>query len=266
MATITLAQDDQSIQALMALVDTTPPPFEPAGTFVYEDDVLIGGVYGYFTPRWLYVDTLWVSPASRGQNLGTRLITTLEQAAVQRGIMRAFLGTSSFQARPFYERLGYSVIGTYTLTEQFDNHIMVKQLEHSEEVDTTLHVKTHPDEEEVEQLQFKLHVHNTEYMDGLDTRPVFLVAVVGEHIIGGIQASLMGTLCSVGVVAGEKTLLPQLTQTLEDHARENGCTHVMWRTDDKAVIQFCRRADYVVRCSIPQFPSEQTTVVFEKRL
>ncbi|MCI0710299.1 MAG: GNAT family N-acetyltransferase [Chloroflexi bacterium] len=263
---ITLAQDEQAIQALMALVDTTPLPFEPAGAFVYEDDVLIGGVYGYFTPHWLYVDTLWVSPANRSQNLGTRLMTAVEQAAVRRGIMRAFLGTSDFQARPFYERLGYSVIGSYTLTEQFDNHIMVKQLDHNEEANTTLKVKINPDAEEVEQLQFKLHVHNTEYMEGLDIQPVSLVVLDGERVIGGVQASLMNTLCMVGVVAGEKTLLPSLAQTLENHARENACTHVMWRTDDEAVIQFCRRADYVERCSIPQFPSEQTTVIFEKRL
>lgn len=266
MTTITLTQDEETIQALMSLADQTPLPFDPVGTFVYDDDVLIGGVYGYYTPHWLYIDTLWVSPADRGRNLGTRLMFAIEQAAVKRGIMRAFLGTSDFQARPFYERLGYSVIGSYTLSAQFHNHIMVKQLDLSEKRDGLLEVITNPDEQEVKQLHLKLHVYNTEYLGGLDTRPVFLVSLEDDRVIGGIQATLMGSQCSARVVAGDTTLLPPLVTALENHAMENGCTHIMWRTDVAAVNRLCRERGYEERCSIEQFPSERPTVIFEKKL
>jgi len=39
-------------------------------------------------------------------------MATLEQAARQRGCQYAHLDTFSFQARPFYEDLGYTVFGT----------------------------------------------------------------------------------------------------------------------------------------------------------
>jgi hypothetical protein len=111
-------------------------------------------------------------------------MTTLEQDAARRGIMRAFLGTSDFQARPFYEQLGYSVVGSYTLTEQFNNHIMVKQLEPTQPQDELFEVTINPDEQEIAQLQLKLHVYNSEYPAGLDSQQeqAFLGAIENDLV------------------------------------------------------------------------------------
>jgi ribosomal protein S18 acetylase RimI-like enzyme len=73
---------------------------------------VLGGVLGQLWGGWLHVTYLWVAEAARGRGYGTRLMRDAEAYASARGAIGATLETYSFQARPFYERLGYQVIGT----------------------------------------------------------------------------------------------------------------------------------------------------------
>ncbi len=59
--------------------------------------------------NWLRIDMLWVSDALRGQGVGTQLIGAAEEEARRRGCRYAQVDTASFQARPFYEKLGYGL-------------------------------------------------------------------------------------------------------------------------------------------------------------
>jgi len=67
------------------------------------------GLTGSTTGNWLRIDMLWVSDALRGQGVGTQLIKAAEAEARRRGCRYAQVDTASFQARPFYEKLGYSL-------------------------------------------------------------------------------------------------------------------------------------------------------------
>ncbi|HET6306659.1 MAG TPA: GNAT family N-acetyltransferase [Rhodopila sp.] len=70
---------------------------------------LAGGIQGNFEWDWLHITHLWVR--NRGQGLGRRLVETAEGYAKSQGKQGLFLDTLDFQARPFYERLGFAVIG-----------------------------------------------------------------------------------------------------------------------------------------------------------
>jgi GNAT superfamily N-acetyltransferase len=84
--------------------------YQPLGVALRAPDgTLLGGVYGATIWGWLMVDGLWVAEELRGRGLGRRLLLAAEAAAVERGCRGAWLGTFDFQAREFYERLGYSV-------------------------------------------------------------------------------------------------------------------------------------------------------------
>jgi GNAT superfamily N-acetyltransferase len=72
---------------------------------------LRGGLYGATMWNWLLIDGLWVAADLRGNGLGSRLLAAGEAAASERGCRGAWLGTFDFQARSFYERNGYRVIG-----------------------------------------------------------------------------------------------------------------------------------------------------------
>jgi ubiquinone/menaquinone biosynthesis C-methylase UbiE/ribosomal protein S18 acetylase RimI-like enzyme len=76
-----------------------------------DDGVLAGGLLGYLHWDWLYVKTLWVAEAVRGQGHGARLLALAEAEAERRGARRAHLDTLSFQALPFYQKYGYHVWG-----------------------------------------------------------------------------------------------------------------------------------------------------------
>jgi len=73
------------------------------------DASLVGGVYGATMWGWLLIDGLWVADQLRGRGLGRRVLLAAETVAIHRGCRGAWLGTFDFQARGFYERLGYTV-------------------------------------------------------------------------------------------------------------------------------------------------------------
>ena len=90
------------------------PADERPVRIVARDDTgtLVGGVLGHTRWRWLFVGTLWVVDSARGKGLGTRLMTAAEEVARSRGCTHVSLDTFEYQARPFYEKLGYKLFGT----------------------------------------------------------------------------------------------------------------------------------------------------------
>lgn len=75
------------------------------------DGRLAGALDGYIFFDWLTVSRLWVAPEARGQGLGIELMHAAEALARERCCVGSTLSTYDFQARPFYEKLGYAVFG-----------------------------------------------------------------------------------------------------------------------------------------------------------
>lgn len=98
--------------------------------YVAEDDQgIIGGVYGHISMDYLYVSVLWVHEEFRHLKLATQLMDKLEAEALEKGIHNCWLGTCSFQARPFYEKRGYKVVATCEdLPKGHDNYTMYKKV------------------------------------------------------------------------------------------------------------------------------------------
>ena len=72
---------------------------------------LRGGLLGLTWWGWLRIDILWLDDTVRGQDWGRHLMEAAEAEAIRRGCHHAFLDTMSFQALPFYLKLGYTVFG-----------------------------------------------------------------------------------------------------------------------------------------------------------
>jgi ribosomal protein S18 acetylase RimI-like enzyme len=71
---------------------------------------LRGGVSGMIYCDWLHVDGLWVDDGLRHRGIGTELMKRAESHAIAKGCHSVWLTT--FQARGFYEALGYELFGT----------------------------------------------------------------------------------------------------------------------------------------------------------
>lgn len=70
---------------------------------------ILGGLLGATYLGWLQIQVVWVSDQLRGNGYGSQLMQLAEDRARERGCPRVFLETLSFQALPFYEKLGYQV-------------------------------------------------------------------------------------------------------------------------------------------------------------
>lgn len=70
-----------------------------------------GGLWGHTAFGWLFVQLLVVPEGQRRAGLGRRLMALAEAEALQRGCHGAWLDTHEFQARGFYEKLGYTAFG-----------------------------------------------------------------------------------------------------------------------------------------------------------
>jgi len=75
---------------------------------------IVGGLIADTYWAWLDIDDFWIDERFRGQGLGREILKTAEQVAISRDCTYAKLSTFSFQAREFYEKSGYYVIGELT--------------------------------------------------------------------------------------------------------------------------------------------------------
>ncbi|MCA9951538.1 MAG: GNAT family N-acetyltransferase [Anaerolineales bacterium] len=77
---------------------------------------LCGGLIASTYWGWLFIDDFWIIDVLRGNGYGRLLIENAEKEAKERGCTAAWLKTFSFQARGFYKKCGYFVVG------QLDNY------------------------------------------------------------------------------------------------------------------------------------------------
>lgn len=72
----------------------------------------IGGLSARSQYDWLYIELLSIPEELRRKGVGSDLIRRAETVAAERGCVGVWLDTYEFQARGFYEKLGYEIFGT----------------------------------------------------------------------------------------------------------------------------------------------------------
>lgn len=112
---VTPADEATVVRGLLAFNEVRlGPADERPVKFVARDasGTVVGGILGHTRWRWMYIAKLWVDESARGQGVGARLMEAAEDLARSRGCTDVSLDTFDFQARPFYEKLGYELFGT----------------------------------------------------------------------------------------------------------------------------------------------------------
>lgn len=80
--------------------------------FALNDEKLLGGAICNNEYNWLYIETLYVDKALRGQNIGSKILREIENFAIKNEFDGLFVDTFDFQAKPFYEKNGFELAGT----------------------------------------------------------------------------------------------------------------------------------------------------------
>jgi ribosomal protein S18 acetylase RimI-like enzyme len=83
-----------------------------------ENKQIVGGCNGANLYGCLHIDQLWISPALRGKSHGTQLMLAAENHGKEIGCTFAVVNTMDWEARGFYEKLGYQV--------EFERHGFLK--------------------------------------------------------------------------------------------------------------------------------------------
>jgi len=85
----------------------------PFDLYAYDDaGELAGGIVADTWGGWLAIDLVWVRDDQRRSGLGADLLRRIEERARdERGCVGVRLDTWGFQAKPFYEKQGYTVFG-----------------------------------------------------------------------------------------------------------------------------------------------------------
>jgi hypothetical protein len=76
-----------------------------------DDGVVAGGFWGCTLFQWLHVQLLFIPEPLRGRGVGSALMRMAETEAGTRGCIGSHVTSFSFQAGPFYEKLGYTRFG-----------------------------------------------------------------------------------------------------------------------------------------------------------
>lgn len=76
-----------------------------------DSEEVLGGLWALSLWGSFYIGLVVTPEGGRGEGLGTGLMARAEAEAVARGCRNMWLDTYAFQARAFYERLGFEVFG-----------------------------------------------------------------------------------------------------------------------------------------------------------
>jgi GNAT superfamily N-acetyltransferase len=95
-----------------------------------EDPTVRGGLWAHSLWGSFYVSMIVVAAEARGRGFGLELMRQAEAEARTQGCRQMWLDTFAFQARPFYERLGFEVFGQIDgPAPMFPRYFMQKRLE-----------------------------------------------------------------------------------------------------------------------------------------
>lgn len=95
-----------------------------------EGNIIAGCVLDIDCWRNADLDILWVDESHRRNGLGSALIRKAEKTAREYGCRMMALGTFDFQARPLYEKHGFSLCGTIrNWPKGHENHTLMKRLD-----------------------------------------------------------------------------------------------------------------------------------------
>ena len=113
----------------------SPVPGFTAGSPVFKATDPDGGLIGGLTTaldEWGSIElvNLWVDERARGKGVGSALIRAAEDAARDQGRYLSIVSTWSYQARPLYEKNGYTLCSTVTdWPKGYDSYYLTKRLD-----------------------------------------------------------------------------------------------------------------------------------------
>jgi GNAT superfamily N-acetyltransferase len=240
-----------------------------------DDGAIYGGVDGEIYFGWLYVDLLWVDQSRRGQRCGAGLMAAVEREAAARGVLGAYLATTSFQALPFYQHLGYEVFAQLEDRPAGHAYYYLSKPGPLEPVagdDSDLTVIEEPEYNDVLAVRQGLKAFNRSQNVDVDGQrlSVFLRDEVGRPR-GGLLGAVYWDWLDIQTIWLDETLRGQgygakLLARAEQEAAAQGCTGAVIEVPGAASAGFFERRGYTLFGTLTDRPPGEFTRFLRKTL
>lgn len=123
-------------QGIIAFNDQEVPSLESIDherrfhVFARDDNTNVqGGIRATCFWNTLHIELLWIAEEARGSGIGRGLIAAAEKYAREHNCINAFVETTSWQAKPFYEKNGYRHMATLNdRPKGYASHYLTKAL------------------------------------------------------------------------------------------------------------------------------------------
>ncbi len=225
------------------------------------------------------LDILWVDEKYRKQGIGSALIREAERAAREKGCHLMTLGTFDFQARPLYEKFGFSVCGTIEdcPTKGHTHYDMIKRLDDPSDESVTaapcpFDIQS-GDEDEADYIDDKLVEYNWSQVPAVHDFEFFgrkIQVDNGEPTAAGFAGVNFWNIAFVEMLWVDEPHRNQgigssLLSDIEREAKEKGACIVLIDARDWNV-DFFKKHGYTVYCTLEDFPNGYSKYKLQKRL
>ena len=242
-------------------------------------EIIAGCILEIYQWKVADLDILWVSEPFRRQGLGSALIKRAEEAAREKGCYAVILGTFDFQARPLYEKHGYTLTGiNRDCPKGHENYSMMKRLDRPSKTyvpsKTCAYEIQTGTEEDGEFIGDGLGAYNDAQTNLPDTYIKLNRKLVDENgklvaaIMAGVDGWGIGCVFALWVEEAyrKQGLGSRLLRHFEETAKKKGAymTHVFkvfdWQAD------FFKKNGYTVGGNYPDVPRGHAVFEMQKEL
>ena len=214
------------------------------------------------------LDILWVEEKNRKQGIGSALIREAEHAARKKGCHCMTLGTFDFQARPLYEKFGFSVCGTIEdcPTKGHTHYDMIKRLDDPCDASMTavpcaFEIRS-GDEDDAEYIDDKLVEYNWSQVPAVHDFEWIGRKIQGDNdepAAAGFAGVNFWNIAFVEMLWVDEPHRNQgmgsrLLSEIEQEAKKNGACIVMIDARDWNV-DFFKKLGYTVYCTLEDYPN-----------
>ena len=267
---------DQHNVAVTGLPDYYPVGFVIRGS---RGEVL-GGLLGDIWGGWMLVASLWVDASLRGRGYGSALMARAHRYALEKSCTHSHLRTGSYEARPFYEQLGYSVYAELKdhpvspHVRYFLSRELTLDSSHAPESDAPIAMEPYVPGETVAAIKFGITSHAYAAM-GLPEQAwmphnFFLRDADGE-ILGGALGNLWGSWFYLEYMWVDRSIrgrghASRLIRSAEEAAVSSGCASAFLSTFSFQARPLYEKLGYQLFGEEKDHPSGHSHFLMKKRL
>ena len=224
------------------------------------------------------LDILWVEERYRRQGIGSALIREAEHTAREKGCRFMTLGTFDFQAKPLYEKIGFTVCGIIENcpTEGHTHYDMIKRIDtpSDESAAASCTFEIQPgDEDDAEYIDDKLVEYNWSQVPAVHDFEGIGRKIQGsndEPAAAGFAGVNFWNIAFLEMLWVDEPHRNQgigscLLSEIEREAKEKGACIVMIDARDWNV-EFFKKLGYTVYCTLEDYPNGHSKYKLQKRL